>query len=217
MTISSVATVYPARPSETDIQLLLQYIRQEGITPLLVGDEWSHMGAVITDASLQAGIGYKNVVLPRVRALRQAWPDADTTSGFVQRLGGGDLPSVLNWKGRKKLAIIENLAAALQELGIETTQDLYAAYTDPAKSEPLIARLRSISGVKNKTVDYLAMLVGIEERVAIDSHLIAFASAAGVDDMVYEQLSDMYIAAAARLGCTPRALDSAVWKYMSGK
>lgn len=132
-------------------------------------------------------------------------------------MSAGDLSSVLNWKGWKKLAIVENLAAALKELGIETTHDLHAAYKDPAQSKPLIAHLRTISGVKNKTVDYLAMLVGIEERVAIDSHLIAFASAAGVDDMTYEQLSDLYIAAAAKLGCTPRSLDAAVWRYMSGK
>ncbi|MEZ2392072.1 hypothetical protein AB6813_21520 [bacterium RCC_150] len=217
MTIDAIVPLDPTRPSETDIQLLLDYINQEGITPLQTADGWSHMGAVIADASLQAGIGYNNVVLPRVRALKQAWPDADTTSGLIKRLNSSSLSSVLNWKGRKKLAVVENLATAFEELGIETTGDLRAAYGVPEKCERLIARLMTISGVKNKTVDYLAILVGIEERVAIDSQLSSFASAAGVDDMTYEQLSDLYKAAAVRTNCTPRALDSAVWKYMSGK
>lgn len=57
MTISPVVATDHARPSESDIQLLFDYIRQEGITPVPVEDEWSHIGAVIADASLQAGIG----------------------------------------------------------------------------------------------------------------------------------------------------------------
>lgn len=217
MTLIAEVRSRSPRPSIEDVQLLLDYIDSEGITPAESDEKWSHMGAVIADASLQAGVGYKNVVLPRVRALRQAWPDANTTSGLIRRLATGSLPTVLNWKGQKKLAVVDNLAAAFQELGIETTEDLYAAFEDPATREPLIARLRSISGVKNKTVDYLAILVGVDTRVAIDVQLTAFASAAGVESLTYEQLSELYISAAARLGCTPRALDAAVWKYMSGR
>jgi hypothetical protein len=83
-----------------------------GIVPTEDGLGWSHMGAVVADASLQAGIGYKHTVHPRVLALKEAWPDADTTSGVARRLDTGDLPAVLRWKGQRKIAVFEALVAS---------------------------------------------------------------------------------------------------------
>lgn len=199
-----------------DVELLLEHIKRLGIVPVETSGSWAHMGAVIANASLQAGIGYKSVVLPRVFALKEAWPDADTTSGVARRLLEGTLPLVLSWKGRKKLAVFEALTAAFLEIEIETVDDLHSAFKNPETSRVLTDRLNSIKGVKSKTVDYLAILVGIKDRVAIDSQLRAFAAAAGLETVDYARLAVAYAAASAVIGCTPAALDSAVWKHMSG-
>ena len=53
-----------------------------GPGPFVAATGWPHMGAVLCDAVLQAGIGYDAVVKPAVLRLQADWPDADTLTGF---------------------------------------------------------------------------------------------------------------------------------------
>lgn len=65
------------------------------------------MGAVICDAVLQAGLSYEATVRFRVVTLQEVWPDAESVSGFVARLGTEDLAVVLRLRNRRKLGRVE--------------------------------------------------------------------------------------------------------------
>lgn len=190
-----------------DVYRLLTYIDQLGLQPHPAVRGWAHMGAVICDAGLQAGINYTTVVLPRLRRLIELWPTASTTSAFVSYLATKDLSAVLQWRGQKKLAVISALADALQAANLETTTDLGAAYVDDQAAAALASSLRMVNGVGRKTIDYLAILVGSDQHVAVDQHLRAFARQAGITNLSYEELRGLYVAAARRRGWTPGALD----------
>jgi hypothetical protein len=173
------------------------------------------MGAVICDAGLQAGIRYATVVLPRLRRLVEEWPEATTTSAFVAHLAANDLGATLQWRGQKKLAVIAALAAELNTANIETPAGLAAIYADEQSAATLAVRLRQVKGVGPKTIDYLAILVGSDQHVAIDLHLRAFARDAGITTLTYSDLRGLYTAAAGERGWTPGDLDRAVWRYQT--
>ncbi|MFD7757245.1 hypothetical protein [Streptomyces sp. NPDC059757] len=52
---------------------------------------WTHMGAVICDASFQARRKYESTIRPRILQLQSAWPDAASVRGFQARLATEDL------------------------------------------------------------------------------------------------------------------------------
>lgn len=197
----------------TDADRLLEHFDKLDLQPVDGARGWQHMGAVITDASLQASMKYKTTVLPRVRALLAEWPDATTTSAFVERLGRDDVAAVLRWpRDSKKMRMLDALAKFLADEQVETTSDLRTALEDSA----FRARLRTVKGVGPKTVDYLAILVGSTEDVAVDSQLRAFARDAGITVTGYDDLRAVVTAAAATRGCAPGALDAAIWAHQSG-
>lgn len=173
------------------------------------------MGAVLADASLQAGVRYATTVLPRVRRLLAEWPDAVTTSALIQRLDDPTTPvaSVLSWKSEgKKLSIFRALAGFLHAEGIETTSQLRESLADAA----FRGQLRRIKGVGAKTVDYLSILTGSTDHAAVDSQLRAFARDAGVKATSYDDVRRAVLEAAAARGWAAGSLDAAIWAYQSG-
>jgi hypothetical protein len=55
---------------------------------------YEHMGAIITDAILQASLNYDYVVKPRVRNVMEEYPQGNTTTGFLNlltKLGNGNI------------------------------------------------------------------------------------------------------------------------------
>jgi uncharacterized protein YndB with AHSA1/START domain len=52
---------------------------------------WTHMGAVICDASFHAHCRYEATLRPRLLRLQADWPDATTVRGFQERLATEDL------------------------------------------------------------------------------------------------------------------------------
>lgn len=198
-----------------DAAKVLAHIDEIGLVPPEDGGRgWTHMGAVIVDAALQAGVSYISVVLPRVRLLREQWPDAVTTSGFLARLEGDALAKVLTWDpAGKKLATATDLAALLAQEKVETVDDLRDVVTD----EAFRRRLRSVKGVGPKTVDYLAILAGAVDRSAVDVHLRRFVSEAGAGASTYEDMQRVIAEVAGERGWSVGALDAAIWQYQSSK
>ncbi len=194
---------------------VLAHIDEVGLTPPDEGRRgWTHMGAVIVDAALQAGLSYKSVVLPRVRELRRRWPDAETTSRFLAHIEGDALAQVLRWDpASKKLATATDLAALLARESVETVQDLHDAVTDVAFRR----RLRSVKGVGPKTVDYLAILAGAVDQAAVDVHLRRFVHEAGAEASTYAEVQDVIAEVAAERGWTVGVLDAAIWQYRSSR
>src|SRR5206468_2458137 len=116
-----------------------------------------HMGAVVADAVLQAGLNYASVVRPRVTAILQNYPDADRVSALAKLVEGRQVAAFLSWGHPTKLDRFERLVLFLARNSVETSEDLRGCL---GRSDFRVS-LRTVSGVGPKTVDYLACLVGM--------------------------------------------------------
>src|SRR4051812_46057509 len=61
-----------------------------------------HVGAVLAESALQAGLNYKAVVVPRVQRFVKEYPSASTVSGLTALLKSGDIATVLGIKNARK-------------------------------------------------------------------------------------------------------------------
>lgn len=174
---------------------------------------WDHVGAVITDAVLQAGMRYKTVK-QRVDGLIREWPDASTLAGFRRRIQSEGLCEVLDWRGKKLTtiaALVDRLSSEVVDGHIlDTVADLRAWLTEPNNPPSL----RVIKGIGPKTQNYLSSVSGLS-AVAIDVHLRGFALEAGVREQSYSKLRALYEATARCMSVDAGALDHAVWEYCS--
>ena len=197
----------------SDVALVLARLDELALEPSSGSRGWKHMGAVVADAALQAGVTYRTTVLPRVRKLVADWPEAITTSGFVERMRTDDVATALDWKpDSKKMTTLRDLADLLIREQVETTEDLQQALGD----EGFRSRLRAVKGIGPKTVDYLAILTGSTEHVAVDSQLRAFVRDAGVSTSDYDEVRKVITDAAAERGWDAGAMDAAIWAHQSG-
>lgn len=195
----------------SDAQLLLDHLDRQGITGAdAVTRGWDHMGALLTDAALQSGRRYKTQVLPRVRNLIAAWPDANTTTGLLRRLDTDDIGATLPWNGPRRLAKIPAMATVLQQHKIETVPELASALAGPER-DVLRAELGALWGVGPKTLNYLSILAGDAHVVAIDVQVRAVARAAGITDVTTSHLETVLHEAAAIRGWRAGDLDAAIW------
>jgi hypothetical protein len=173
---------------------------------------YNHMGATITDAALQAGINYDTVVRPRVQHVRQDYPQASTTSGFLRLLHEQGAEKVLRWKHPEKPARAVALATFLQTEGVETETDL----ANWLAVDSNLPGLRGVRGVGPKTVDYLKILCGMN-TAAVDRHMYAFLEEAGVQVRSYSEARALVNAVADEMGVHRAVLDHSIWRYMSSK
>ncbi|MFJ5634902.1 hypothetical protein ACIQF5_19975 [Streptomyces goshikiensis] len=193
------------------VQRLVGHVRVTlGGGPFSAPGGWSHMGAVICDASFQARRKYESTVRPRIERLQEAWPDAATVRGFRDRIAAEDLAVAMDFNSPRRVATAHGIADLLAANGVDTREDLHAWLDDRSHR----GDLRAVKGVGPKTVDYIGNLVG-RSQVAVDVHLRAFAADAGVSGLKYEQLRAAYEAAAAVLGQEPGGLEHAVWRFTS--
>lgn len=69
--------------AHSPVQRLADYVRTTlGEGPFPPSGGWTHMGAVICDATFQARRKYESTIRPRILHLQSAWPDAATVRGF---------------------------------------------------------------------------------------------------------------------------------------
>ena len=169
--------------------------------------EYKHMGALLTDAVLQAGLNYENVVLPRVLRVRDDYPEAATTSGLLDLLEAKPYQEVLNWNDEEKPARLKRLAMLLQDQGVETVANLKTWLARPESRR----ELRAIKGVGPKTADYLPILAGLPS-VAVDRHIERFCAEAGIEK---KAIKTAFKEAAAKLDVDEGCLDYSIWLYMS--
>lgn len=169
-----------------------------------------HMGAIVADAVLQAGLNYVTVVRPRVEAILEDYPQANRVSALAKLVERRQVSAFLNWYHPTKIKRFEQLVMFLVCSSIETTEDLRTHF----ECSEFSFSLRTISGVGPKTVDYLACLVGIES-IAVDRHVRAYAFRAGVYSRDYDFLREVFCSAADLLSLSRRAFDAWVWSHQS--
>ncbi|MEU8003211.1 hypothetical protein AB0B66_18800 [Catellatospora sp. NPDC049111] len=194
---------------------LIAHFDALGLQPNTAKRGWDHMGGVLSDAALQRRAKYHRVVLPRVRDLISAWPDADTVTGFRRRMEHDSLAEVLRWTRPAKLQVIADLTDAMTDLRVDTVTDLRDLLTDDQLRPSAVQRLRVVHNVGPKTADYLAILVGSDDHIAIDVHLFNFAAQAGVPMGSYDGLRRVMTEVSKQRGWTLASLDAAIWQHMS--
>lgn len=166
-----------------------------------------HMGAVLADSVLQAGLNYTTVVRPRVLNILHNYPQANTTSALVKLIQKKQTREFLGWQHQEKLTRFECLVIFLEGWGIEETDGLRANL----KSQHFCSILQSVNGIGPKTVDYMACLVGIDS-IAVDRHVRSFARTVGVQNDDYHFLHRAFCCAADLLELPRREFDAWLWR-----
>ena len=171
-----------------------------------------HVGAILADAALQAGLNYRTVVKVRIDRIVQDFPEAATLSGMFSAIASIGVADFLRWHHHTKVSRFVCLAELLRNEGIDDFHQLRAWLQTPACRE----KLRAIHGVGPKTVDYLCGLVGLD-FIAVDRHIRTFASDAGVTAADYDFLQIVVSYAADLLGVSRRHFDASIWTYVSNQ
>lgn len=166
-----------------------------------------HLGAVLADSVLQAGLNYTTVVRPRVLAILRAHPNRRTISSLVSLIQDGETGAFLNWRHKEKVSRFEALVAFLKDWGVEDVQDLRARLV----SDEFCDAIQSVNGIGPKTVDYMACLVGIDS-IAVDRHVRTFAKMVGVENDDYHFLRKSFCCAADLLSLPRREFDAWLWR-----
>lgn len=166
-----------------------------------------HMGAILADSVLQAGLNYMTVVRPRVLNILQKYPQANTISELVKLIQKKRTGEFLNWQHHEKVTRFVDLVIFLKDWGIEDAQDL----RDNMVGEHFCSDVQSVNGVGPKTVDYMACLVGIDS-IAVDRHVRTFAKSVGVENNDYHFLRRSFCCAADLLELPRREFDAWLWR-----
>lgn len=139
--------------------------------------------------------------------------DAATTQGLLTRLASEDLRQALNWKGPKRVGKVEPMARVLWSHRIDDVPGFRETLRDPVRRAAVRSDLDGVWGVGRKTLNYLNILVGDSDAVAIDARITSVARAAGITRLTPAYLEDVITEAADRGGWRPGVLDAAMWKH----
>jgi hypothetical protein len=176
-----------------------------------VAEPYGHMGATLSDAALQAGVNYRHTVEPRVRNILARYPEAKTTTAFQAIIQIEGAAQVLDWAEGAKPQRLRDLLHLLSAECLETESDLHRWLHENGNA----ARIQTIPGVKTKTFQYLRMLCGEPDAVAVDVNLRTFFTLAGVAVSGDQELAVIVRLAAHQLDVAPAALDHALWDWIA--
>jgi endonuclease III len=191
---------------------LAEYIRVHPTLKIVttLDGNYGHMGATLTDAALQAGVRYATVVRPRVQRLLAEYPQATTSSTFLKLLTELGSATLLQWSGGRKIDTLLELTRLLVAESVETEDDFRTWIAVPRNLD----RLQKIKGIKDKTANYLEILLG-KQSVAVDRHLFRFLAEAGLPITNYDEAHVLIRNAAILLDINISLLDHSIWRYMS--
>lgn len=171
----------------------------------------NHLGAVLTDIVLQAGLNYKTVVFPRVLQVYNNYSEANDLDSLITTINNIGLESFLNWTNHIKLKRFQSILDFLVENSIQTTNELLIHLNNCSN----LKRFLSIPGIGNKTIDYFFKLMHVE-TIAVDRHIINFLHQADIDFNSYQNAKRIVEFTADMLNVSRRDIDYSIWNYMSG-
>lgn len=195
-------------------RMVANFASAEGIdiTPHNVRLSYNHLGAILADAVLQAGLNYKSVVQPRVTRILSEFENVNCSSSLMGIVETGRVPEFLNWNHPVKVLRFERLVKEIYSSGIKDSEHLRSFLED----DSFCISLQKINGIGPKTVDYMSCLVGIDS-VAVDRHIRSYARRAGVDAEDYHFLKYVFCFSADLLSMSRREFDSWVWQRESSR
>jgi hypothetical protein len=193
---------------------IANYAQSLGLTDMAGGDRHTsnHLGAVLADCVLQAGLNYRTVVRVRIERILDLFPETATLAGTTELIKRGAVSDFLMWKHPEKIERFIRLVGVLESHQIENTHKLQLWL----QGHDCRDRLLKVTGIGPKTVDYLCCLVGID-CIAVDRHVKVFAKDAGVEVRDYDRLKRVVSYAADLLGVSRRDFDSWIWHLVSQK
>lgn len=174
------------------------------------GAAYEHMGALTSDAILQAGLNYNNVVAPRIAFILREYYQFNTVSSFSFIFSELGSKRVLNWSHPEKPRRLRDLLSHLFSVQVETVSDLNA-YLNAAGSREC---LQEIKGIGPKTIDYLAGLSGIQ-TVAIDRHVMKALTRSGISNASYDSAKEVFLITCQILRVRAKDLDHSIWSYFA--
>lgn len=169
-----------------------------------------HIGAILADAILQAGLNYTNTVFPRILTILRRFPDAVTLHDFAKIIDTYGTEDILQLRNIEKSERLRSLIKLLQINRIDTVDDLADFVSHPEN----IKKIKNIKGIGYKTCDYLLILLGFDV-VAVDRHIKAFLKDASIDEEDYIDIQLIVSYAADMMGISRRCLDYSIWHYKS--
>lgn len=171
---------------------------------------YKHIGALFVDIILQAGLNYKNIVEPRVIAVMNNYPNADTVSRFSKLIEGLELSYIIRWKHPVKLQRIANIVLFCSNNNIETCYDFREFLSIKFNRDLILSQ----NGFGLKTLDYTLKLLSFD-TVAVDRHITAFVKNAGITVNDYDSTKKIVEYAADLMDISRSSFDYSIWRYMS--
>jgi endonuclease III len=191
-------------------RLLADYISSLYGFKIINPVSYNHMGAVLIDAVLQAGMNYRTVVAPRVNRFLRLYPDARTTSGLLANIEHDSAAYILDWRHPEKPRRLVEVTQALADNGVEHVSDLRTWLIDESNVQLLLR----IKGIGPKTADYMKGLAGLS-NVAVDRHMFQLIRCAGIQCSEYAEAKEIIEYAADLLAIPRGCLDRSIWMYMA--
>ncbi|WP_433777925.1 hypothetical protein [Flavobacterium anhuiense] len=173
---------------------------------------YTHIGALLTNIILQAGLNYNTVVKPRVEKVLLQYPNHNTTSKFQELINSDGLENIINWKHHTKLNRMYDFVDFLMGNNINTCFDLKEYLLSYENQKEVL----NLEGIGPKTVDYLLKLLNFDV-VAVDRHIYNFVEMAEVEIKGYDYTKKTVEYAADFLDIPRKVLDYSIWSYMSNK
>ena len=169
----------------------------------------NHIGAILADTILQAGLNYNLVVRPRVESIICNYPSSNTLSNFNKLLSVEGFEVVLNWKHQEKITRLHALIALLIENKIDTVNELILFL----QIYENVNQIKRIKGIGNKTCDYMMKLLGFD-IIPVDRHIKSFIENAQIDSKDYNDIRLIVSYTADFMSISRRCLDYSIWLYM---
>jgi hypothetical protein len=170
-----------------------------------------HLGAVLADAALQAGLRYSTVVRPRVDRILEEYPEASQMSGLLEVLSNVSTSRFLAWTHEEKPRRFDGLVASCEDAGVMDVTGL-AEWLEDGSARQCLLR---IPGVGPKTVDYLVLLCG-RPSIPIDRHFFRFISVAGVRSVSYEVAQELLLDACTHVRVDVSGFERSLWLTLAG-
>lgn len=172
----------------------------------------NHLGAVLADIILQAGLNYKTVVFPRVLNIYKNYESAHDLNGLVNVLKQTNISEFLQWKNEIKISRFKSVIEYLLENRISDSYDLSIHLQNPTYANEFL----NIQGIGNKTLDYFLKLMNVE-TIAVDRHIINFLVKANIEFVNYNSAKKIVEYTADILDISRRDMDYSIWNFMSNK
>jgi hypothetical protein len=169
-----------------------------------------NIAAILVDAVFQAGLNYRNVVLPRVWSVALAYPRMTSLQVLEGEVETERFTTALRWAHPEKPRRLRELIAFLRAKRLDSIQDLQVWLSVMANRSDLL----KLRGIGRKTVDYLSKLVGLS-TIAVDRHAQRLLRDAGIVSRGYEEAKRILEFAADLLRMTRYAFDRLMWQTLS--